>query len=169
MLNSNGSPIWTEKNEDGGKFRKSDNIKSAFDRLRKKTGINKPPKSLKKTSATLLRNNKDFSGLESLFLGHAPRSMSDKHYAGVPRELLDQAVTWLGQEYGLVERPVPTTPTNPEMKPSDPVPAPEPDAAEPTANQESKAPASRAGRRTKPAKSRPDASSRPKAKTAPGA
>ena len=168
LLNANGSPIWTEKNEDGGKFRKSDNIKSAFDRLRKKTGINKPPKSLKKTSATLLRNNKDFSGLESLFLGHAPRSMADKHYAGVPRELLDQAVTWLGQEYGLVERPVPTTPANSEAKPSEPVPAPEPDAAEPAANQESKAHPSHAGRRSKSAKGRPAASRRPKADAVPG-
>lgn len=130
LLNANGSPIWTETNEDGGKFRKSDNIKSAFDRLRKNTGINKPPKSLKKTSATLLRNNKGFSGLVSLFLGHAPRSMADRHYAGVPRELLDEAVTWLGQEYGLVERPEAAKPTDSPHAPSDPAPTTEADAPE---------------------------------------
>ena len=68
-----------------------------------KASIDKPLKSLKKTSASLLRGHKEFSGLESLFLGHAPRGMSDRHYAQVPQELLDQAVQWLGTEYGLVE------------------------------------------------------------------
>jgi len=127
LLNNNGSPIWSEVFVDG-KYQKTDNIKSAFDRLRtvneieeplktpKKTKtsarkveravkatIGKPLKSLKKTSATLLRGYKEFSGLESLFLGHAPRGMSDRHYAQIPQELLDQAVLWLGQQYGLVE------------------------------------------------------------------
>jgi integrase len=168
LLNSNGSPIWAEKNEAGGKFRKSDNIKSAFDRLRKKTSINKPPKSLKKTSATLLRNNKDYSGLESLFLGHAPRGMADKHYTKVPQELLDQAVTWLGQEYGFIERPDAAKPENSEVQPGASAPAPEPDAAEPAANQEGKARTSGASRRSKAAKARPAASRGTKADTVPG-
>ncbi|MDA1015475.1 MAG: hypothetical protein O3A00_13615 [Planctomycetota bacterium] len=36
-----------------------------------KTEINKPPISLKKTSATLIREHKDYRGLEDVFLGHA--------------------------------------------------------------------------------------------------
>ena len=28
--------------------------------------------------------------------------MSDKHYTKAPQNLLDQAIEWLGQEYGLV-------------------------------------------------------------------
>ena len=93
--------------------------------------------------------------------------MADKHYAGVPRELLDQAVTWLGEEYGLVERPEPANSEKPEAQPSDPAPSPEPVAVDPAA--ESEAPSSRDGRRSKTAKARPVTSRRPKAKSVPGA
>lgn len=99
LLNSNGSPLWTETMGADRKYRKTDNVKNAFDRLGKKCGIKKPLKSLKKTSATLLRGDERFQGLESLFLGHAPRSMSDKHYTQVPAKLLDQAILWLETLY----------------------------------------------------------------------
>lgn len=102
LLNSNGSPLWCEEIKAEGKYRKMDNIKNAFDRLQKKTKIEKPLKSLKKTSATLLRGEGRFSSLESLFLGHAPQSMSDRHYAQVPQGLLDEAIGWLGREYGVM-------------------------------------------------------------------
>lgn len=125
LTNSNGAPLWVEEITKDGKYRKMDNVKNAFDRLRKvekvekpskarkktsakkaeralKSTIDKPLKSLKKTSASLLRDNLQFSSLEGLFLGHAPQSMSDKHYAKVPQNLLDQAIQWLGKEYGLV-------------------------------------------------------------------
>ena len=101
LLNANGSPLWTEQITAAGKYQKTDNVKNAFDRLRKTLGIKKPLKSLKKTSASLLRNNERFSNLENLFLGHAPQKMSDQHYAQVPQDLLDLAVRWLGDEYGL--------------------------------------------------------------------
>ena len=101
LLNSNGSPLWTEQMSKDGKYQKTDNVKNAFDRLRKTLGITKPLKSLKKTSASLLRNDARFSNLENLFLDHAPQKMSDRHYAQVPQDLLDQAIQWLGAEYGL--------------------------------------------------------------------
>jgi len=100
LLNSNGAPLWTEEIGPGGKYRKTDNIKNAFERLRKELMITKPLKSLKKTSATKIRNHEKFHGLEGLFLGHAPQSMSDKHYTQAPLDLLDQAIRWLGSEYG---------------------------------------------------------------------
>jgi integrase len=100
LLNSNGSVLWEEKFADG-KYAKIDNVKSAFDRLRKLQKISKPLKALKKTSASLLRDHAQFTGLRGLFLGHAPGNISDKHYAQIPQNLLDQAITWLGSEYGL--------------------------------------------------------------------
>jgi hypothetical protein len=146
LVNSNGSPLLSEQFNEGGKYQKTDNIKNAFDRLRtvkkieepsqasKKTSarkveravkatINKPLKSLKKTSASLIRGRKEFSGLESLFLGHAPRGMSDRHYAEIPQELLDQAVEWLGTQYGLVETTAETGVPQPAVAPTctDPV------------------------------------------------
>ncbi len=99
LRNANGSELCTEMLGEAGKYKKSDNVKNAFDRLCKKTGIKKPLKSLKKTSASLLRDNERFQGLEGLFLGHAPQSMSDKHYTLVPGKLLDQAILWLESQY----------------------------------------------------------------------
>jgi integrase len=100
LVNSNGGPLWSEEITAEGKYQKTDNVKNAFDRLRKTVGIKKPLKSFKKTSASLLRGSGNFSSLESLFLGHAPQSMSDKHYAQAPQRLLDQAVDWLRSEFG---------------------------------------------------------------------
>jgi integrase len=103
LLNSNGQPLWSETLTEQGKYQKVDNVKNAFDRLRKAVRVNKPLKSLKKTSATLLRNSEKFGGLAGLFLGHAPQSMSEKHYTLVPQDLLDRAVQWLGAEYGMLQ------------------------------------------------------------------
>jgi len=104
LLNENSGPLLAERYEDNGKFQRTDNIKSAFTRLRKRLDINKPLKSLKKSSASRLRNNERFNGIEDLFLGHAPRRMSDKHYTTSPEQLLDAGINWLAEEFGLTPR-----------------------------------------------------------------
>ena len=101
LLNEKGNPLRHEEVQANGKLKKNDNIRNAFSRLQRKTGITKPLKSLKKTSASLIRNDPRYASLESLFLGHAPQSMSDKHYTVAPQALLDDAVIWLSTEYGL--------------------------------------------------------------------
>lgn len=99
LLNKNGSPLRHEEQDENGKYKKSDNIRSAYERLRRSLGLTKTLKSLKKTSATLIAGHADYRGLEDLFLGHAPRKMSDRHYAKAPQALLDNAVAWLGEAY----------------------------------------------------------------------
>ena len=99
LLNAKGGALWYEELKDDGKLRKVDNMRSAFYRLRCKTGINKPLKSLKKTSASLLRDHPNYSSLEDLYLGHAPRRISDKHYTLAPQTLFDEAIAWLGTEF----------------------------------------------------------------------
>ena len=101
LLNEKGRRIlWDEVTADG-KYRKNDNVKNAFDRLRRKTNIKKPLKSLKKTSATLIRGNPAFASLESLFLGHSGKTIAHRHYAQPPQALLDQAIGWLATEFGV--------------------------------------------------------------------
>ena len=95
LLNENGQPLWQELRGIDGKFKKMDNIRNAFQRLREKTGITKTLKSFKKTSASRLRDNSSFASLEQVFLSHAATSMSDKHYTKVPQNLLDEAIKWL--------------------------------------------------------------------------
>jgi integrase len=105
LLNEKGNPLWFEEVAEGGKLKKNDNVKSAFDRLKRKTGIDKPLKSLKKTSASMLRNHPKYASLEDLFLGHAPQRMSDKHYAANPETLFDEAIAWLGTEFEMPTAP----------------------------------------------------------------
>ncbi len=82
-----------------GRLKKSDAVRLAWRRIECpiKIGL----KHLRKTSATLLGGNKDFASVADLFLGHAPRSMADKHYKQAPMELLADGVRWLGQQYGV--------------------------------------------------------------------
>jgi integrase len=101
LTNEGGGPLKVERLDENGKLRKIDNVKSAFHRLSLVTKIKKPLKLFRKTSATLLRGNKQFSGIEHVFLGHAPRTMADRHYAQVPQELLDEAIVWLGTQFGI--------------------------------------------------------------------
>ncbi|MCA8993694.1 MAG: tyrosine-type recombinase/integrase [Planctomycetaceae bacterium] len=105
LTNANGSPICTEQIGEDGKFKKTDNVKNAFERLRKKVGVKKPLKSFKKTSASLLKDEERFQSLEDLFLGHAPKKMSDKHYTEVPGKLLDRGIAWLETLYKIPTSP----------------------------------------------------------------
>jgi hypothetical protein len=85
------------------KYQKVDCVKNGFFRLTKKTKIAKPFGSLKKTSGSLIRDS-EFTALEQLFLGHAG-PLAHKHYTVSPGKMLDKALTWLGQQFGLVEAP----------------------------------------------------------------
>lgn len=103
LVNEDGGRLKVEELDEAGSLRKIDNVASAFSRLKRTTKIKKPIKLLRKTSATLLRSQYLYAGIESLFLGHAPRSIADRHYAAVPQDLLDQAIEWLGKELGIVD------------------------------------------------------------------
>jgi integrase len=99
LLNEGGEPLLREGTSASGKYQKMDNVRNAFDRLRKKQKITKPFKSLKKTSASLLRGQAQFQSVVGLFLGHAPQKISEKFYAADPQQLLDDAIAWLRGHY----------------------------------------------------------------------
>jgi integrase len=101
LVNHEGCPLKVERIDDEGKLKKIDNVASAFARLKRKNGIRKPLKYFRKTSATLLKSNKDYRGLDVLFLGHAPATVAERHYTQAPQQLLNEALAWLGQQYGI--------------------------------------------------------------------
>jgi integrase len=97
-----GRWAWREMGANG-KTRRSDNIATNYNRLRKKTGIDKTLIVMKKTSSSLLRTQNEYADLYWLFLGHSPKTIADRHYAAPPEERLNAAITWLGKTYGFVK------------------------------------------------------------------
>jgi hypothetical protein len=106
LLNDNGGPLKIDKLCEGDDSQKKiDNVASAYSRLRRQTKIAKPLKVFRKTSSTLIRGNKNYATLADMFLGLAPTSIADRHYAGVPQAMLDEAILWLGEQYGIDKQP----------------------------------------------------------------
>ncbi len=93
---------WVRKElDENGKLTKSDNIATNMQHLRKKTGVKKSLKHFRKTSATQLKGEPRFRGIEVFFLGHSPQSIADKNYAKESQTLLNEAIDWLRIRYGL--------------------------------------------------------------------
>jgi integrase len=99
LLTTTGQP-WAWYRQENGKLRAADNIASNYLHLKKKLGGGKPLKELRKTAASLLETRPEYRGFSTLFLGHSPRTVADRHYVRPPQELFDQAVRWLGQQFG---------------------------------------------------------------------
>jgi integrase len=97
-----------------GKLVKSDNIRSNFAHLQKRLKFKKSLKLLRKTAATMLESHPVYGRYTSHFLGHSPRSIKDKHYAAPSQELFDEAIAWLGQQFGFLPgTPTPSTNSKP--------------------------------------------------------
>jgi len=99
LLTESGRPWVRDFLKPDGKRSKVDAIKSNYVHLRRKTKLAYPMKLLRKTSASLLETNADFARYATLFLGHSPRSIADRHYVVPSQENFDLAVAWLGEKY----------------------------------------------------------------------
>ena len=99
LLTESGRPFVRKEMVDG-KLIKADNIASNYTHLKKRLKFRKPLKLLRKTAATLLESHPIYGRFTSYFLGHAPASVKDKHYAAPSQTLFDEALTWLGKELG---------------------------------------------------------------------
>lgn len=86
-----------------GKVKKTDNIRSAFNRVVRNLEIpnvaKKPMKLLRKTAATKLGEHPEYAKFAQHFLGHAPATVADKHYVRPSEEQFDRAVAWLGEQF----------------------------------------------------------------------
>ena len=103
LLSQRGTPLYQETLKDG-KVIKTDCIRLAWRRFRKKKFEGQEGVTLKKfrkTGATLLSDNKEYHACRYLYLGHAPSSIADKHYAPPPQTTFDEAVEWLGKQIGV--------------------------------------------------------------------
>ena len=99
LTRSGGLWAWEERGADG-KTHSSDNIASNFNRLRGKLGIAKSLDKLRKTSATKIESHAYYGRYKGHFLGHSPRTIAEKNYAAPSKELFDEILAWLGEQYG---------------------------------------------------------------------
>lgn len=111
LLNEAGKPLRDRELKDNGKVANCDYIGKTWQKFIKlnnfpKEGkpervINKPLKSLRKTSSTILDNHEHYGRFAQYFLGQAPQSVASKHYIQPSRELFDKAILWLGEKFGV--------------------------------------------------------------------
>ncbi len=105
LTNEDGGILWQEKITDKSGYAKLDNIKCMYERYCKTLEIKlKPLKLLRKTGASKLEEHEAFGRYAQHFLGHAPRSVADRHYVKPSPDQFDKAVAWLGKEFGFETR-----------------------------------------------------------------
>lgn len=106
-----GTPLWRTELRDGKNIR-VDLVSVQWRRGRGEKRASKPPitlKALRSVSATLLENHavqlpsgekvNPYASCVALFLGHAPATIKDRHYAAPPQELFDDALRWLRGQF----------------------------------------------------------------------
>jgi hypothetical protein len=91
---------WVRKEFRGGKFVETDSIRTLYARHARSQGVRMSMKYIRKTSATLIDREARFDErIATLFLGHSPRSIKDRHYSRPAEDVLDEAVAWLRECY----------------------------------------------------------------------
>jgi len=92
LLTHTGRP-WVRDEIVNGKRKKSDSIKSLYVHLK----LDHTLKLYRKTGATTL--NKQFPDCVELYLGHAPRTVTERSYVDPDQDRFDEAIEWLGQQF----------------------------------------------------------------------
>jgi integrase len=100
LLTGRGYPF-VRKRMKNGRLVKVDGFARRYLKLRRRLGHKRPMKLLRKTAASRLETHETYGRFVGLYLGHAPASMKDRHYAAPPQELFDAAVLWLGEQLGV--------------------------------------------------------------------
>ena len=93
LLTHTGRP-WVRDQIVNGKRKKSDSIKSLYVHLKLDYSL----KLYRKTGATVL--SKKYPDCVELYLGHAPRTITQRSYVPPDVEKFDEAINWLGQQFG---------------------------------------------------------------------
>jgi integrase len=92
---------WIQEKEEGGRWSRSDSVRSCLRNYMVKAKIDRPVKALRATAASKLAEHKDYKFYVQYFLGHSPRTVADKHYVVPSRREFDEAVAWLETALGI--------------------------------------------------------------------
>ena len=96
LLTRDGTPL-VRRELVGDHFKISDAVRTAWTRIKPAPRL--PCKHLRKTSSSLLASQRGYASVASLFLGHSPKGMAERHYTKAPLDLLAEAVEWLGAQF----------------------------------------------------------------------
>ncbi|RUL87602.1 tyrosine-type recombinase/integrase [Tautonia sociabilis] len=102
LVTSSGRPLVDKRIVDG-RLRAKDSVATAYKRLAGRCGVSGSFSVLRATSSTLLEEFDPSGKIGTLFLGHSPRSIKDKHYSRPHQIAFDEALAWLGRKYGVTE------------------------------------------------------------------
>jgi hypothetical protein len=69
--------------------------------MKRKGIIVRPLEQLRKTGACKLEDNIAYARYSQFFLGQAPSGITEKRYAPPSKQIFDEAMTWLGQQFNL--------------------------------------------------------------------
>ena len=103
LLNKFGLPLKAQEHANG-KLRKTDTVGREFRRLKKRCKIkDRSFINLKKTSRSLLEDHREHNSIAELFVGRAPKTISEKHYAQPATTRLADATDWLRDNLQIAE------------------------------------------------------------------
>ena len=107
----NGKPLWFESVNDG-KCSRTDSIARHFKSLIERLQEDDPDMpevtyyALRRTAATEIYNEPQYRECHELWLGHAPKTVAEKHYIAPSSTILDACLVWLYDKiFGLPESP----------------------------------------------------------------
>jgi hypothetical protein len=100
LLNTLGNPLWVRGIDENEKQTNNCAITNRWNRLKRKLKIDKPYKTFRATSADHIHGS-DYLIHHPLFLGDVDKSIGGIHYSTEGKPILDEAIRWLGEQYGI--------------------------------------------------------------------
>jgi hypothetical protein len=94
LTSRDNTPLWTASVE-GDRTPRNDLVLKQWRKA--KPGI--PLKAFRSISATKLESHPVYGRTVSLFLGHSPRGVAERHYAAAPEALLHEGLAWLRTQF----------------------------------------------------------------------
>ena len=103
LTTSHGTPLVRRRLNKSGNASGTDSVRLAWRWFCRQQGYDPLPqmKVMRKTAANLLEQHPTYGRCSIHFLGHSPRGVAAKHYLDVPQDLFDEAVRWLGSQFGM--------------------------------------------------------------------
>lgn len=92
---------WVVSKYDGDKYTNSNSIGTNYKRTSTEAGVKFSPKQLRTTAANMLGKHPQYKFYHDYFLGHSPRTVSEKHYLQPSDQEFFEALAWLEKQFAL--------------------------------------------------------------------